>query len=317
MAKITTLDQLRQFVGEAQEESLVLEYKASAALDRGDRQRDELCRDISAFANSAGGRIIYGIGEDSDHRPTGIDAGTDNDVVDREWIENVLSGVRPAMRGVVITPIASDTDPARFYYVIDVPQAISPAPHQAPDNRYYKRQNFRRIPMEDYEIRDAMGRSGHAELYLDLKFKNGATIIALIHQPPEGYYQPVQLFSHIYNRTQYPASYTIVEIGFDTHVKITSMGDLDEAGTRREGEYEFHYVSTTFSIPQHFPIFKERPMPLGRAGSLAISPPFKGISADEWLIRARTITPGYVGFQNWVLRREQLRLRLFAVDISE
>jgi hypothetical protein len=40
----------------------------------------------------------------------------------------------------------------------------SRAPHQAPDKRYYKRQNFQSSPMEDYEVRDTLRRAMRALL---------------------------------------------------------------------------------------------------------------------------------------------------------
>src|SRR3989442_7947324 len=38
-------------------------------------------------------------------------------------------------------------------------QATTNAPHQAPDNKYYYRQNFQSVPMEDYQVRDTMRRA--------------------------------------------------------------------------------------------------------------------------------------------------------------
>jgi hypothetical protein len=53
MLKLETRVDLQRLVDEGLEESLVLEYKASPALDRQSKPIDELCKDVSAMANSA------------------------------------------------------------------------------------------------------------------------------------------------------------------------------------------------------------------------------------------------------------------------
>ena len=52
------------------QENLHLDYKASAALSHS--KRDEISKDVSAFANSDGGLIIYGVTEEG-HLPLLID----------------------------------------------------------------------------------------------------------------------------------------------------------------------------------------------------------------------------------------------------
>lgn len=55
---------LERLVDDALEESLTLDYKASPSLSRDGKHPEELCKDVSALANSAGGQLIYGIEED-------------------------------------------------------------------------------------------------------------------------------------------------------------------------------------------------------------------------------------------------------------
>jgi predicted HTH transcriptional regulator len=86
MLKISTKEDLQRLVDEEIQESLTLDYKASPSLARDDKSRDELCKDVSAFANSAGGQIIYGIVE-KDRKPVKVDDGGD---LSREWIEQVI-----------------------------------------------------------------------------------------------------------------------------------------------------------------------------------------------------------------------------------
>jgi len=156
MLKLETKADLQRLVDDNIQESLTLDYKDSAALAKDDRSRNELCKDVSAFANSAGGQIIYGIPE-KNRKPQPLDSGVPNDQITREWIEQVIdSQVQPRIENLIITPILFDAN--HNGYVITIPQAVTRAPHQAPDNKYYKRQNFQSIAMEDYEVRDAFRR---------------------------------------------------------------------------------------------------------------------------------------------------------------
>jgi hypothetical protein len=49
---------LDQLIKDGVEESLTLDFKASGALAKDSRKSDEMCKDVSALANSAGGQII-------------------------------------------------------------------------------------------------------------------------------------------------------------------------------------------------------------------------------------------------------------------
>jgi len=135
-------------------ESIELDYKESPSLQNTDGRKNEISKDVSAFANSAGGSIIYGVVENN-HEPQSIDAGSDPKAISREWLENVItSRIHPKISGLIINPIRLST--GRDIYLLYIPQ--SHTAHQAHDKRYYKRHNFKSEPMEDYEIRDVMNR---------------------------------------------------------------------------------------------------------------------------------------------------------------
>src|SRR4051812_3349471 len=87
------------------QESLSLEYKACGALARTDGKRTEITKDVSAFANSAGGTIVYGVHE-KDHFPTGLDNGYDSKEISQEWLEQVInSGIQRRIAGIRINPV--------------------------------------------------------------------------------------------------------------------------------------------------------------------------------------------------------------------
>lgn len=139
------------------EENINLDYKRCSSLQKGNAEKREISKDISAFANSAGGIVIYGMIEEN-HKPTAIDAGYDPTEISKEWVEQVIqSNIRPRITGVHINPVSlSGSKQGRYAYIITIPPGKTA--HQAADFRYYKRFNFESIPMYDHEVRDIMSR---------------------------------------------------------------------------------------------------------------------------------------------------------------
>lgn len=67
-----SFDDIEKLISNEVEENIHLDYKAAGALDKkDDKKRNEITKDISAFANSDGGIIVYGVSEE-DHRPEPI-----------------------------------------------------------------------------------------------------------------------------------------------------------------------------------------------------------------------------------------------------
>ena len=55
---------LQSLIATGAEEGAQLEFKSAAALKVADREKTEISKDVSSFANSAGGIIIYGMDEE-------------------------------------------------------------------------------------------------------------------------------------------------------------------------------------------------------------------------------------------------------------
>jgi len=151
MNQIETLEDIQSLIGNKIKESLTLEYKREL-----DKNNKEIAKDISAFANTLGGAIIYGI-EEKEGVPSSIswiDAKST-----KERIESViLSAIQTRIRDVIINPIFNHEDNSQAIFVVNVPESPD-APHMA-NYRYYKRHNFQSTPMDDYEVKDAMFRKG-------------------------------------------------------------------------------------------------------------------------------------------------------------
>ena len=105
------------------QENLNLDYKQSDALSKNSRAMSELSKDVSAFANSDGGTIIYGIAEQG-HLPLTVDNGVADTDVTREWIESVLHGnIAPRIEGLQIVQIPLNL--GRSAYAVNIPKSFS------------------------------------------------------------------------------------------------------------------------------------------------------------------------------------------------
>src|SRR5450759_5391629 len=123
-------------------ESLTLEYKASPAVDGTDKSKLEMVRDVSAFANADGGQIVYGMTEDKNRMPAGLDTGIDSKRFPPIWFEQVLQqSIKPPVHGLLIHEIPLGGTDGRVAVVIDIPPGTGD-PHQAADHKYYRRHNF-------------------------------------------------------------------------------------------------------------------------------------------------------------------------------
>lgn len=142
-----------------------MEYKAAASLKKEDRERAEIAKDVSAFANGSGGTLIYGIAEFPDtarrHLPERLDP-ISRSQFSREWLEHVTGKIQPRIPElrIISVPLTHSTDSVA--YVVQIPQGSTA--HQAADCRYYRRYNFESIPMLDHEVRDVMNRKGQPHL---------------------------------------------------------------------------------------------------------------------------------------------------------
>lgn len=144
------------------EESIYLEFKEAGALDKAEGKRKEITKDVSAFANSDGGIIVYGIKEQN-HRASSLTY-IDGNEFSKEWLEQVInSGVQRHIPDVRIFPIRHEGKIENSIYVVKIPKSTE-APHINRDKRFYKRFNFESVIMEEYEIRQLYDRKTKTKL---------------------------------------------------------------------------------------------------------------------------------------------------------
>jgi hypothetical protein len=160
MIELENIYELRNLIINQVEENIHLDYKSADSLQKSDGKKKEIAKDVSAFANSDGGVIIYGIKEfdelEKRHLPEAITP-INREIITKEWLEQVInSNITPRMDGIIIQPISVDSNSNDVVYVVYIKK--SNTAHQASDFRYYKRFNFESVAMYDYEIKDIMNR---------------------------------------------------------------------------------------------------------------------------------------------------------------
>ena len=155
------------------EESLNLEFKRAGSLSKKNSSKKEIGKDISAFANSDGGIIIYGIAEENHiaKRPSFIDG---NEFT-KEWLEQIINtNIQRRITDLRIFPIRFGEEIKQTIYVVKIPSSKH-APHMCSrDNRFYRRYEFESIPMYEYEVRNLYNRKDKTDLEIkDPQFSKG------------------------------------------------------------------------------------------------------------------------------------------------
>jgi hypothetical protein len=167
------LQKIEELITSGIEENINLDYKGADALGKADGKKSEISKDVTAFANSGGGVIVYGLAEYNDatkkHLPEKINP-VNRIEFTKEWLEQIInSNISPKISGLIIHPITiGKIEDNNVVYVVEIPQ--SNTAHQAKDKRYYKRYNFESVAMEDYEVKDIINRTNKTDI--EIIFEN-------------------------------------------------------------------------------------------------------------------------------------------------
>ncbi len=157
-----TFEDIQTLIDNGAEENVHLDFKAAGSLDTADKKKHEIAKDVSAFANSDGGVIIYGINEE--HNKASSFSFVDGNVYTKEWLEQVIQdNIQRHIEDLHIYPIRKDGDIKQTIYVVKIPRSCN-TPHMSADKCYYKRNNFRSVKMEEYEVRDLFYRENTPKL---------------------------------------------------------------------------------------------------------------------------------------------------------
>ena len=146
-----------------EEESYLLDYKREINYNNKDDKK-EICKDVSSFANSRGGILIYGIEEekngDAAPRPKNDIPPFGVEILDTERIENIISnGIYPRVN--IEIKLVKNDNRKNFILIIGI-AASSNAPHMVVskgDFRYYKRGNYESEVMNEADVRELYRRN--------------------------------------------------------------------------------------------------------------------------------------------------------------
>ncbi|MGJ5096461.1 ATP-binding protein [Bradyrhizobium oligotrophicum] len=277
-------------------EGTTLEFKDSRSLRRDEEKITELCINVSALANSAGGQIIYGINENKKtNGPIEVDNGVADPSITRDWISQILNArIKPRLPEYSIDPVPLSE--AQFGFVISVPQSLI-GPHQAPDHRYYQRFGLEVRAMEDYQIKDVMRRTATPDLFVNLSFLEGnrETLRFLEEES-----RPFNLIARIENRSPQPAFHVVVEIGIDTDFNIVGLGGFTRFDSKEQvDKTPLNWLRWELAAPPGQPVFKEHPRSLNNQ-AIMLTMNADHISNQEIHdLTVRVLAPGCSRQENW------------------
>lgn len=159
-------------------EDFRLDYKSADALPNSkmpdkvkNEKKEEIGRDVTAFANSDGGVIIYGIREvaqEGRNIPGHFDPVNASEMSTETLTQIIASHSEPTLVGVRIFSVSvpAQDDPSKVCFVVVIPKGDTA--HMAKDGRYYFRNENTRRMMRDWQVRDAMNRRTHPDVTLDM-----------------------------------------------------------------------------------------------------------------------------------------------------
>jgi|GEM_PF-229435 len=238
------LGDLDKLITNSVSESRFIEYKEELPGDTGDEKR-EFLYDLTSFANSGGGDLIFGIpdikeGKATTGRPrelAGIEI-ENTDALIRKYESMVRDNVQPRIYGVQshVVPLPN----LRYIYIIRVPRSVN-SPHMVTLgnlHRFYIRNSAGKHLMEVSELRSAfMATSNMLERVRRYRQERLARISAgegyveIAPMCPEGEAPPFhQVVAHI---TPAVPSDTLLDIRImrDHRGYLRSLGDYDNSGS--------------------------------------------------------------------------------------
>jgi hypothetical protein len=185
----TTKEELIALSQKNEPESLTLEFKSGNALNdhkKKGREREkcpeckiappfncpveEISKDISAMANAAGGRIIYGIGErdqDGNRFAGAIEVVDASKFTDARLHEIAKNHIHPPIPDLEVEAVNMRPVHEGWCYVVHVPKATKA--RQAKDQRFYTRMGVAAQRMWSHQIDDVNGRQTHAKVKIEAK----------------------------------------------------------------------------------------------------------------------------------------------------
>jgi len=152
----TTQADIERLVSDRAQEGAHLDFKRDLPVAWDSGAKHELLADVTAFANSGGGDIVYGVDENESAEASAIfpqlPASIDQEV--RKLQDFLLTLAEPRLPAVQVHPVSVTVgEKAGHVVVIRVPQSWA-APHRVKTNQHvYVREGLRKRPLDVPELR--------------------------------------------------------------------------------------------------------------------------------------------------------------------
>ena len=228
------------------EEGLHYAFYKGEDIPLTDKQIEKVAVEVSAFANTMGGCIIFGIA--SKRKKAHEFAFLKNPEFSVSSFDMKLQSlINRTIPGLSIKMMEIENDPQRKILIVSVPES-SDAPHMAPDKRFYKRVHNKFSVMEEFEVRQSYGKLSKSNLeFVGIINTNGIPSLS------EGLFNFVMFLPRFIIRNTGSAieRFYKFEIAIPSPLCDENYYALNTYFNRHEGIYSI------FSIPGKAPVFQD------------------------------------------------------------
>jgi hypothetical protein len=222
--KEITFQDIENLVENEVRESRILEYKSELPHE-GESSKIPFLAEVSALANTEGGDMIFGVGEDKGS-PTQI-VGVDVDDPDKETLRlenSIRTGLEPRIQNVAIKVVSNGE---KQVVVLRVGKSWN-APHRVQfkdHSKFYKRNSAGKYPMDVSELRTAFVLSEQIAERIR-KFKEQRVLkLKIEDELPVSLYSGAKLILHLIPLSAFAeTSYLSIEQENDINLSLRPLG---------------------------------------------------------------------------------------------
>lgn len=146
---------IEDLINSQETEGKNVEYKAALSLSTEDGKKEFLA-DISSFANTSGGFILFGVEEEKGIPTKAIGIEVENFDAEKLRIDNIIrDGISPRVPGVAMQPVLLKN--GRFVFAIFIPKSLA-SPHMVTykgSSRFFARNSAGKYILDVQELRQA------------------------------------------------------------------------------------------------------------------------------------------------------------------
>lgn len=249
-------------------------YNSDDLVPGNNKKESLLSRCVSAFANSGGGTIYFGIKKI--HGRAAEIIPVDFSRTGRHWLQNILNQeISPPIKNLEINyvPLAGNSNTGVI--VINVPRSDS-IPHMASDNRFYLRVGLREVVMNENSVRELYGKASLPQIeFLGILNTNGVSTL------DNGKLLSVTFYPKFLIRNSGTGieKYMKFELWIPSVFHDANYTAMQNYFTRLDGPY------SVFSFPNRMAIFQEEIITIAEAKLIVDAAGVSGFSESKMIIR--------------------------------